>query len=839
MMVGDADGLRMDERFPQRVERARADVAIDDADRAERQRGKALFLDRRDACSRLGRMCGRGLVLRGQRHSQRPCVEESPAAQWQCRERPLSSFTRRVEPERRPFGTAPGKQAHMSCSGVPRFDLRQRRAHIALSFHFKKGVLPRSRGQPKPRRRPLARQAATCHLSLMDGLIPKLPIDEVLPNICAALSTRTRAVLTAPPGAGKSTRVPLALKDEPWAAGGKILLLEPRRLAARAAADRMAATLGEELGETVGLRMRLLSRVSAKTRIEVVTEGVFTRMILDDPALAGVAGVLFDEFHERSLDADFGLALALDASAHLREDLRLLVMSATLDGARVARLLGEEAPLIEAQGRMFPVATHYLGRDPNERIEDALARATLRALAAEPGSILVFLPGQGEIARLDTLLTDKIGDPAIEIMPLYSALDRAAQERAIEPTKPGRRKIVLATSIAETSLTIEGVRIVIDFGLARVPRYEPDRGLTRLETVRVSRAAADQRRGRAGRLEPGVCYRLWEEAATGALEPFAQPEILQSDLSGFLLDCAAWGARDPARDLAFLDPPPKPALNEAKALLLSLGALDDDGALTEEGRAIRKFALPPRLARMIVDAARMGEADLAAEVAVILTERGLGGDSTDLSSRIERFRKDRSQRAEDARRLVKNLLRQAGAQSRGGADVAHSGHYLASAFPDRIAMSRGKTGDFLLANGRAAHVEPHDPLARESFLAVGEIAGRAAAARILIAAPLTLKDIEEIAGDADQDQGRAEFRSAARSPSSAAAEAARRARARRTDAQLPRKCRRPQKCSPKASRNFLSTNCPGQKRSTNGATAFSFCARPKATTRGPIFPTMP
>ncbi|HEY1736584.1 MAG TPA: ATP-dependent helicase HrpB, partial [Methylovirgula sp.] len=580
----------------------------------------------------------------------------------------------------------------------------------------------------------------------MDGLTPKLPIDEVLPDICAALSTRTRAVLTAPPGAGKSTRVPLALKDEPWAAGGKILLLEPRRLAARAAADRMATTLGEELGETVGLRMRLLSRVSAKTRIEVVTEGVFTRMILDDPSLQGVAAVFFDEFHERSLDADFGLALALDTSAHLRDDLRLLVMSATLDGARVARLLGEDVRLIESEGRMFPVATHYLGRDPNERIEEALARATLRALAAEPGSVLVFLPGQGEIARLAALLGDKIKDPTVEIMPLYAALDRSAQERAIAPTKPQRRKIVLATSIAETSLTIEGVRIVIDSGLSRVPRYEPDRGLTRLETVRVSRAAADQRRGRAGRLEPGVCYRLWEEAATGALEPFAQPEILQSDLSGFLLDCTAWGARDPARDLAFLDPPPRPALNEARTLLNELGALDEDGALTEEGRAVRKFALPPRLARMLVDAARLGEAELAAEVAVILTERGLGGDSTDLSSRIERFRKDRSQRAEDARRLVKNLQRQAGAQSQTRADAARAGHYLASAFPDRIAIARGKTGHFLLANGRAAHVEPHDALARENFLAVGEIAGRAAAARIVIAAPLTLKDIEDVAG---------------------------------------------------------------------------------------------
>ena len=581
----------------------------------------------------------------------------------------------------------------------------------------------------------------------MHGSLPKLPIETVLPRIRAALASGSNAVLVAPPGAGKTTLVPLVLLDEAWARAGKIVLLEPRRLAARAAAERMAFLLGETVGETVGLRMRLMSRVSAKTRIEVVTEGVFARMILDDPGLEGIAAVLFDEFHERSLDADFGLALALDVQTNLRDDLRLLVMSATLDGARVAGLLSDDTPMIEAQGRSYPIDTYYLGRDLRERIEDGLARAVMKAIVAERGSILVFLPGQGEITRLASLLGEKIKDSAIEIAPLYSGLDRTAQDRAIAPAETGKRKIVLATSIAETSLTIEGVRVVIDSGLARVPRYEPDRGLTRLETVRVSRAAADQRRGRAGRIEPGICYRLWEEAATGALEAFAPPEILHTDLSSFLLDCIAWGARDPARDLRFLDPPPQAALAEAKSLLVSIGALDDDGGLTNEGRAIRNLALPPRLARMIIDARPSGEAELAAEIAVILTERGLGGDGADLGSRIERFRKERSPRAEDARRLVRSLMKQAGAApSDVKGAVEACGRHLAAAFPDRIAKARGKPGEFLLANGRAAHVEPHDALAREPFLGVGEIAGRAAAARILLAAPLTLEAIEDIAG---------------------------------------------------------------------------------------------
>ena len=345
-----------------------------------------------------------------------------------------------------------------------------------------------------------------------------LPIDAVLPQLCAELARANRAVLVAPPGAGKTTRVPLALLAEPFARTGRIMVLEPRRLAARAAAARMASTLCEEVGETVGLRVRMEAKVSPRTRIEVVTEGVFTRMILDDPALDGVCAVLFDEFHERSLDADLGLALALDAQAGLREDLRLLVMSATMDGARVAALM-DEAPLIESEGRAFPVDTRYIGRDASARIEDEVAKATLAALAAEQGSILVFLPGQGEIMRTAALLEARIKDSSVDIAPLYGAMDRAAQDRAVLPAPPGRRKIVLATSIAETSLTIEGVRIVVDSGLARVPRYEPDIGVTRLETQRISRAGADQRRGRAGRTEPGIRYRLWEAAPMARWRP--------------------------------------------------------------------------------------------------------------------------------------------------------------------------------------------------------------------------------------------------------------------------------------------------------------------------------
>ena len=574
----------------------------------------------------------------------------------------------------------------------------------------------------------------------MRGFAEPLPIDDVLPDLARALATGTRAVLVAPPGAGKTTRVPLALLDEAFAASGRVLVLEPRRLAARAAAERMAATMGERVGETVGLRVRLQSLVSARTRIEVVTEGVFARMIVDDPELSGVAAVLFDEFHERSLDADLGLALALDAQGALREDLRIVVMSATLDGARVAGLM-QGAAQIESSGRAFPVETRHVGRDPAQRIEDQVVRTVLAALAEESGSILVFLPGQGEITRVASALSERVRDPQVEIAPLYGALDARAQDRAVTPAPPGRRKIVLATSIAETSLTIEGVRVVVDSGLMRVPRFEPDLGLTRLETVRVSRANADQRRGRAGRIEPGVCYRLWEEAAEGGMQPYAQPEILSADLSGFTLDLALWGVSDPA-SLAFLDPPPKGAMAEARALLARLGALDAGVQVTDEGRAMARLALPPRLARMLVDAAREGAAALAAEIATLIGERGLGGNAVDLNARLESFRRDRSPRAEDARRLAQRLARQVGG---GNSDARSSpGVWLARAFPDRIAMARGKPGEFLMANGRAASVEPHDALAREAFLAVGEVMGRAGAARIGLAAALSAEEVESV-----------------------------------------------------------------------------------------------
>lgn len=549
----------------------------------------------------------------------------------------------------------------------------------------------------------------------------------------------------APPGAGKTTRLPLALLEEPWADGGTIVLLEPRRLAARAAAARMAATLDEPVGRTIGLKVRFEGAGSAATRIEVVTEGVFVRMILDDPGLGGVAAVLFDEYHERSLDADLGLALALDARA-LRPDLRLLVMSATLDGARVSRLLSG-APVIESQGRAFPVATRYLGRDPAERIEDAVVRAILRALAEESGSVLAFLPGQSEINRVAERLTARTLPSGAIVAPLYAAMDRRAQDEAVAPTASGTRKIVLATSIAETSLTIEGVRVVVDSGLARVPRYEPAIGLTRLETRRVTRAAADQRRGRAGRTEPGVCYRLWEEAGTGALEPFTRPAILSADLSGLLLDCAAWGARRPERDLRWLDPPPAPALAEARAMLETIAALDSAGGLTEAGKAIRALALPPRLARMVVLAASEDEAGLAAAIATLIVERGLGGDSADLRDRLARFRRDRSPRAADAKALANTFARQAGGTAAiAEGDVESAGRLLALAFPDRIAKARGKPGAFLMANGRAAAVAPHDALAGASYLAIGEVSGRAGAARILLAAPLSDADIEAIVG---------------------------------------------------------------------------------------------
>src|SRR6202048_2765770 len=554
------------------------------------------------------------------------------------------------------------------------------------------------------------------------------------------LANATAAALVAPPGAGKTTRVPLALLDEPWARGKKIIVLEPRRIAARASAERMAKTLGERVGETVGYRVRFGSKVSRATRIEVVTEGIFSRQILDDPELSGVAAVLFDEFHERSLDADLGLALARDAQTGLREDLRILVMSATLDGARVAKLLGE-APVISSEGRAFPVETRYLGRKADAPLERQMADAIAMALRADPGSVLAFLPGAAEIRRTQNFLGERIHDTGIEIVPLFGALDAAVQDRAIAPAPKGQRKVVLATSIAETSLTIEGVRIVVDSGVARVPRYEPDVGLTRLETVRASRAAVDQRRGRAGQTDPGVCYRLWDEPQTASLAPYTQPEILSADLSSLVLDLAQWGGSESAT-LAFLDSPPAPALKEARSLLAELGALDGDGRITAEGKSLRALALPPRLARMIVDSHRLGAGEEAAEIAAVLTERGLGGDSVDLDARLGQVRRDRSPRASSARALAQRWASQVASSSKRGEGEVSTGVMLAFAFPDRVARNRGNAS-FVRANGRGAAVEQTSALARTPYIAVAELTGTAANGRILLAAPITQAEIEQ------------------------------------------------------------------------------------------------
>ncbi|WP_028749000.1 ATP-dependent helicase HrpB [Rhizobium mesoamericanum] len=568
--------------------------------------------------------------------------------------------------------------------------------------------------------------------------LPELPVSHVLPEIGAALATQSRAVLSAPPGAGKTTLVPLYLLDQDWRGDDKIILLEPRRLAARAAASRMASLLGETVGETVGYRMRLDTRVSAKTRVEVVTEGVFARMILEDPELSGVSTVIFDEFHERSLDADFGLALALDVQSALRDDLRVLVMSATLDVARVMTLL-DQPPLIESMGRSYPIEIRYQDRPGGERIEDAMARAIVDAHASESGSILAFLPGQAEIARTAERLEGRFG-PQTLIAPLFGNLSQREQDAAIRPAERGTRKVVLATSIAETSITIDGVRIVIDSGLQRLPVFEASTGITRLETVRVSRASADQRAGRAGRTEPGIAIRLWHQGQTAALPAFTPPQILSSDLSGLVLDLAHWGVQD-TRALSFVDQPPETTLSEARSLLLQLGALDKDGALTARGKMIRDLALPPRLAAMVISAGETGHARDAAALAVLLTEQGLGGLSIDLEERMRRFRSERGDRAEDARQLAARLAK--------GLDVAkatepgQTGRLLLHAFPDRIALQRGGRGRFLMANGRGAELPETERLAGSPMLVIADLTGRAAQGRILAAAEISRADVEE------------------------------------------------------------------------------------------------
>ncbi|AXA40618.1 ATP-dependent helicase HrpB [Rhizobium leguminosarum] len=552
-----------------------------------------------------------------------------------------------------------------------------------------------------------------------------------------------RAVLSAPPGAGKTTLVPLHLLGQAWRGDGKIILLEPRRLAARAAAGRMASLIGEQVGGTVGYRMRLDNRISAATRIEVVTEGVFARMILDDPELAGVSVVIFDEFHERSLDADFGLALALDVQSALRDDLRILVMSATLDVERVAALL-DHPPVIESLGRSFPIDIRYQDRPSGERIEDAVTRAIFDAYANEAGSILAFLPGQAEITRTVERLQGRFGAETL-IAPLYGNLSQKEQDAAIRPASQGTRKIVLATSIAETSITIDGVRIVIDSGLQRLPVFEASTGITRLETVRVSRASADQRAGRAGRTEPGIAVRLWHQGQTAALPAFTPPQILSSDLSRLVLDLAHWGVQDPA-SLAFVDQPPETTLREARVLLGQLGALDKDGALTARGKVMRDLALPPRLAAMVVSAGEAGQARDAAMIAVLLTEQGLGGTSIDIEERLRRFKAERGERAEASRRLAGRLA--SGLDSVASTAPALAGQLLLHAFPDRIALQRGGRGRFVMANGRGAELPETERLAGSQMLVIADLTGRAAQARILAAAEVTRGDIEaELPGE--------------------------------------------------------------------------------------------
>ena len=575
-----------------------------------------------------------------------------------------------------------------------------------------------------------------------------LPVDDVLEQLTDALATSGSAVLVAPPGAGKTTRVPLALLNTPWLGDRKIIVLEPRRIAARGAAERMAQSLGEKVGQTVGLRARLNSRVGPDNRIEVVTEGVFTRMILDDPTLEGIGAVLFDEFHERSLDADLGLALTLDARQALRPDLRIAVMSATLAADRVSDLLGG-APVIVSEGRSFPVETRYLGRNPNRSIEDQMVAAIVRAMRAEPGSLLAFLPGQGEIRRVAEALEDEFRGSDVLIAPLYGAMDPREQDRAIAPAPSGQRKIVLATSIAETSLTIEGIRIVVDSGLARVPRFEANVGITRLATVRAPLSSADQRRGRAGRLEPGVCYRLWDEAQTASLARFPEPEIRTADLTGLLLDCAEWGVVDPAA-LSWLDQPPPAAIDAAREQLIKLNALDASGHLTSTGRMLRTLPLPPRLARMVLAAAELGCEQQAAEIAAVIVERGIGGNDTDLAVRLERFQSGSSRRDREMRRLAGEWARAArsqfpDAQAAGPGREVGIAEHLPRAYPDRIAKSRGGDGQYLLANGRGARLDAAEPLARSSYLVIADMQGSAAATRILLAAQASEEEIEATA----------------------------------------------------------------------------------------------
>jgi ATP-dependent helicase HrpB len=582
-----------------------------------------------------------------------------------------------------------------------------------------------------------------------------LPIHAVLPDLLAVLRKGSNAVLVAPPGAGKTTAVAPALLDEPWCTG-QVLLLSPRRLAARAAAERIAELMGEQPGGTVGYATRMDSKLSARTRLLVLTEGIFVRRIQDDPELAGVSAVLFDEVHERSLDSDFGLALALDAQDALRPDLRIVPMSATLDGARFAALLND-APVIESEGRIQPLDLRHVGRASEKRIEDEMAATIRRALAEEAeGDLLAFLPGVAEIERT----AERIEGGPFEVHRLHGSLDPAAQRAAIRPSREGRRKVILATSIAETSLTIDGVRIVVDSGLARRPRYDRAAGVTRLVTERASQASATQRAGRAARQRPGVAYRLWEAAASAGMPPFDPPEIVESDLSSLLLDCALWGVSDPGA-LRWLDAPPVAAVEEARKRLTVLEALDADGRITAHGKALATLPLAPRIAHMLVRAGEMGLAEVAAEVAVLLGERGIGGQDIDLTLRRQRWRRESGKRTDAARGLAKRWAKLAPGTQNAAFGDHQVGLCLALAFPDRVAKRRSADGaDWASVGGRGFRLDPLSPLAREDWLAVGEVQGSAAGARILSAAPIGEADVIALFGARIAEHRTVRFRAA-------------------------------------------------------------------------------
>jgi ATP-dependent helicase HrpB len=574
--------------------------------------------------------------------------------------------------------------------------------------------------------------------------VSDLPIHTVLPDLLAALDTGANAVLVAPPGAGKTTAVAPALLDRPWCTG-RVLLLSPRRIAARAAAERIAELAGEAVGGRIGYATRLDSRQSAATRLLVVTQGIFVNMVQTDPELAGISAVLFDEVHERSLDGDFGLALALDVQGALRPDLRLVAMSATLEGARFSALL-DGAPVIESQGRSHPIEHVYLGR-ASGRIEDAMAAAVRRALGETKGGLLAFLPGVAEIERTAERLEGLPGD--VVLHRLYGTLDPGAQRAAIRAEAPGKRKLVLATAIAETSLTLDGVTTVIDSGLARRPRYDRAAGITRLSTERVSQAAATQRAGRAGRQAPGVAYRLWEEAATAGLAPYDPPEIAEADLSALVLACAIWGVSDPTA-LRWIDPPGAAAVSEAKRRLLAFGLIDGEGRPTAHGTRVAALPVSPRLGHMLVEGAERGWGRTAAEVAVLLSEQGLGGSEPDLEMRQRRWRSERGKRAEAARKLAERWERAAASKPPpgGGGSADELAACIALAFPDRVSKRRGGEGaDWISAGGRGFRLDPTSPLARAEWLAVAETQGIAAGARILSAAAIGAAEVESLFAD--------------------------------------------------------------------------------------------